>query len=63
MDHKQAVKVACAMMRGNPEYRADAKRFAPVGNSVVGNLLSLLHGMPRQYAERAALEAARSKEV
>lgn len=60
MDHRELVALAAQMMRHNPEYLADAARGAPVGNSVVGSLISLLHGVPRQYAEPAVFEAARA---
>ena len=53
------VRMALAMLRGSPEYLADARIGAPAGNSVVGSLLSILHRVPRQYAEPATLEAVR----
>jgi hypothetical protein len=53
----RAVQLALVMLRGEPGYIADARAGAPVGNSVVGSLLSLLHGVPRQYAEPAVMQA------
>jgi hypothetical protein len=50
-------KLALDLLRGSPEYVSDAREGAPVGNSVVGSLLSLQHGIPRQYAEKAVLDA------
>jgi len=53
------VRLALAMLRESPEYVADARVGAPVGNSVAGSLLSLFHGIPRQYAEPAVVQALR----
>jgi hypothetical protein len=50
-------QIALALLRESPEYLEDAREGAPVGNSVVGSLLSLVHKVPRQYAEQAVLEA------
>jgi hypothetical protein len=55
------VALALEMLRGSPEYVEDARAGAPVGNSVVGSLLSLPpHSIPRQYAEQAVAEALRA---
>ena len=43
------------------EYGIEAAQGCEVGNSVVGSLLSLLHGVPRQYAEQAVAEALKIK--
>lgn len=48
---------ALELLRGNETYTADATRFAPIGNSVVGSLLALTHQAPRQYTERAVVLA------
>lgn len=53
------VKIALSMIEDDPDYEADARRGSRVGNSVVGSLLSLLHGVPRQYGESAVTEALR----
>ncbi len=57
MTHEQTARLALGLLRESPEYLTDARQGAPVGNSVVGSLLSTLHGVPRQYAERAVAEA------
>lgn len=55
---KSEIRLALELLRGSPEYIADAREGAPVGNSVVGSLLSLPpHSIPRQYAEQAVREA------
>lgn len=51
------VHLALDMLRDSPELIADARVGAPLGNSIVGSLLSLTHGIPRQYAEAAVLAA------
>jgi len=55
----RAVQLALGMLRESDQYTQDAREGAPVGNSVVGSLLSTLHGVPRQYAEPAVVEALR----
>lgn len=50
-------QIALALLRESPEYLDDAREGAPVGNSVVGSLLSLVHHVPRQYAEQAVRDA------
>jgi len=51
------VERALSLLRANPEYVDDARVGAPIGNSVAGSVLSLTYGTPRQYAERAVVEA------
>lgn len=56
--HSAECQLALTLLRGSPEYTADARQGAPVGNSVVGSLLSLPpHSIPRKYAEHAVQEA------
>lgn len=55
----QAVAKAVELLRGNEKYIADAREGAPLGNSVIGSLMSLQHGIARQYAEQAVMEALR----
>lgn len=57
--HEPSVKIALELMRGNQKYIDDAREGAPVGNSVVGSLLSIHHQIPRQYSEAAVVEALR----
>jgi hypothetical protein len=57
--HESSVKIALELMRGNQKYIDDARAGAPVGNSVVGSLLSIQHQIPRQYGEAAVAEALR----
>jgi len=59
VNQDQAVKIAVELLRGNETYIADARAGAPVGNSVVGSLLSIQHQIPRQYGEAAVVEALR----
>lgn len=54
---ERIVQLALKMLCDSPEYAEDARQGAPVGNSVIGSLLSLLHNVPRQYAEPAVLRA------
>ena len=56
----RATTLALELLRSSPEYREDARAGAPLGNSVVGSLLSLPpHSLPRQDAERGVLAALR----
>lgn len=54
------VTMATDLLSANPEYAADARKFAAIGNSVVGSVLSLTTGSPRWATERAVCEALRS---
>ena len=57
-------EIALAMLRESPDLVEDARVGARVGNSVVGSVMSLVHHIPRQYAEagvREALIALRSR--
>lgn len=51
--------IAIGMMRADPSYVADARAGAPLGNSIIGSLMSLLHGIPRQNSEQAVRAALR----
>jgi hypothetical protein len=51
------VKAALDMLRSNPRYAADARAGAPVGNSVIGSLLSIEYRAPRWATERAVRQA------
>lgn len=57
MNHDQLTKHALKLLRGNESYIADAREGAPVGNSVVGSLLSFQFKVPRQHAEEAVADA------
>jgi hypothetical protein len=54
---KQLVQSALQMLRANPRYAADARAGAPLGNSVIGSLLSIEYGAPRWATERAVCQA------
>ena len=51
------VKAALKMLRSNPRYAADARAGAPLGNSVIGSLLSIEYRAPRWATERAVRQA------
>ena len=54
---KQNTSIALRLLRAHPSYIDDAREGAPVGNSVIGSMMSLQYGVPRQYAEAAVREA------
>jgi hypothetical protein len=51
------VKAALDMLRDNPRFVADARAGAPVGNSVIGSILSIEYRAPRWATERAVHQA------
>lgn len=53
------VEHALELMRDNEVYIEDSRRFAGVGNSVVGSLLAIQFSVPRQYTEASVREALR----
>lgn len=57
MTQEQLEKHAIKLLRESPEYLADARQGAPVGNSVVGSLLSIQFQAPRQCTEQAVRAA------
>jgi hypothetical protein len=59
MSDPRHVRHALALLKEDPEYVDDAREGAPVGNSVVGSVMNLTLGIPRQYAEAAVREALR----
>ena len=55
--YSDAAQIALALLREEPDYIADARIGAPLGNSVVGSIINLTHRIPRQYAEAGVREA------
>ncbi|MBN2371775.1 MAG: hypothetical protein JXO72_14935 [Vicinamibacteria bacterium] len=53
------VSHAVELLRSDPAYLADAKKGAPVGNSIVGSVMSLTTGAPRWATEQAVMAALR----
>jgi hypothetical protein len=53
------VSHALELMRGSPEYTADARAGAAVGNTVIGSVMNLTTGAPRQLTEEAVRKALR----
>ena len=52
-----ALDVALEMLRENPTYIQDAKKYVKFGNTVVGSLIASTYKIPRQYSEMAVLKA------
>ena len=64
MDREAAVTLAEQMIRETERERARALvAGAEVGNSVLGSLLSLAHGMPRWLSEEVVREAKRRARI
>jgi hypothetical protein len=59
MSDEALTRHALRLLKAYPDYVADARRFAPIGNSVVGSLMSLTLGAPRWATETAICEALR----
>jgi hypothetical protein len=51
------VERARLLLLANPEYLDDAERAARKGNSVIGQVLTMLTGKPRWATEAAVLQA------
>ena len=50
---------AVKLLRSEPSYSEDARKGAPLGNSVVGSVMSLTPGRPRWATEQAVMDALR----
>lgn len=60
MADQDLVKHALELLRASPdEYLQDARQGAPVGNSILGSVMSMTLKQPRQYTEEAVREALR----
>lgn len=58
MADQDLVKHALELLRASPdEYLQDAREGAPVGNSILGSVMSMTLKRPRQYTEEAVREA------
>jgi len=44
---------AYRLLQSDPEWEADARAGVPVGNTVVGSVMSMTFGAPRQVTEHA----------
>lgn len=51
------VDAALGLLRDDEDYIRDACEGVRVGNSIVGSLLSIMHGAPRWATEHAVAEA------
>jgi hypothetical protein len=54
---EELTKAAVALMRSDEELIADARKGARVNNSIVGGMLAIERGRPRQYTEQAVRSA------
>jgi hypothetical protein len=57
MADEALVKHALELLRADPEHLQDARKGAPVGNSIIGSVMSITLKRPRQYTEEAVREA------
>ena len=57
MSDRYLIDKALQMLKADKGYLDDARKGAPLGNSVVGSLLSLMYKAPRWATEGAVMEA------
>lgn len=57
MPDEALIKHALALLKSDKDYLADAREGAPVANTVVGSVMSITTGTPRQHTEAAVREA------
>lgn len=51
------VKHAESLLRSDADYLSDAREGVQVANTVVGSVIAMTTGTPRQYAEEAVRKA------
>ena len=57
MNEDQLTNHALKLLQSDPDYLADARIGAPLGNSIIGSVMNFTLKVPRQYTEQAVVRA------